>query len=164
MDIEARIGRLEDHGAICRLKASYCDAVDGGWDRATHDGDRVAELFLPDGVWAANGVGEAKGHAEIRALMKTLEPYHYAFHCITNPSVAVAGDEAAATWHFFAILTHPKHGRMVSGGIYHDRFVRTMDGWRFRRLFAELSFYGPASEGWDDIERQARYHPRAHTR
>lgn len=162
MDIGARIQRIEDRDAICRLKATYCDAVDGGWASITHDGDLVTSLFVADGVWAANGVGEAKGHGEIRALMKPLQDFHYAFHCITNPAVIVEGDRAEATWHFFVFLTHRELGKMVSGGIYRDNFVRTDEGWRFQRLFADLSFYGPANEGWDDVSRQIGFHPRGY--
>jgi hypothetical protein len=162
MDIETRIRIIEDRDAISRLKAEYCDAVDGGWASITHDGDRVAPLFVAGGVWMANGVGEAKGHDEIRALMKPLQEFHYAFHCITNPSILIDGDRAEATWHFFVFLTHREQGKMVSGGIYQDEFTRTENGWRFQRLFANLSFYGPANEGWDDISRQIGFHPKAY--
>jgi hypothetical protein len=38
----ARITRLEDIEEITRLKAEYCNAMDGGWDRPAHDADRAA--------------------------------------------------------------------------------------------------------------------------
>lgn len=159
MTLEERIQAIEDCKAITDLKASYCDAVDGGQHDITHKAEQVAALFVDGGVWKATGVAETYGHAEIRALMETLQVYHFAFHCITNPCIEVTGDTATGTWHFLVLLLHPTDGKFTSGGIYRDEFVRTDDGWRFQTLFADLSFYGSAAEGWDDPSRQKGFHP-----
>ena len=51
--LERRLQRLEDIEEISKLKARYCNFVDGGWDRPTHDYDGVASIFTDDGVWEA---------------------------------------------------------------------------------------------------------------
>ena len=55
-----RLQTLEDITEIARLKAAYCEAVDGGWDRRTHRGEEVAALFVDDGVWDAGKVAPVR--------------------------------------------------------------------------------------------------------
>jgi len=35
--LEKRLQEMEDYRAILELKARYCNACDGGWDRPTHN-------------------------------------------------------------------------------------------------------------------------------
>jgi hypothetical protein len=37
MTLEQRVQVLEDIQAITELKAAYCNAADGGWDRPSHE-------------------------------------------------------------------------------------------------------------------------------
>lgn len=161
--LEKRLQVIEDREAIIRLKATYCNAVDGGWDRASHNGDAVASLFTPDGIWSAGAVGEAQGSAPIKTLIDGYFKLHFAFHCVMNPNISVIGDGAEAEWHFIVLLTHEDEGPLLAGGIYRDRFVRFDESWRFSKLQADLLFFQPAEHGWDDIFRQ-KFHPRTEWR
>ena len=62
--LEQRITRLEDLEAIKQLKARYCEICDDN-----HDAERITSIFTEDAVWEGRGIGKAKGHAEIRALL-----------------------------------------------------------------------------------------------
>jgi hypothetical protein len=48
--LEKRVQLLEDIEEISKLKASYCNYVDGGWDRPTHDYDGRLDLHGGRGV------------------------------------------------------------------------------------------------------------------
>jgi len=61
--LEARLQALEDREAIRDLIARYGPLADSG------DAQGVAGLWAEDGVYAIAGFGEAKGRAEIAALI-----------------------------------------------------------------------------------------------
>ena len=65
---------------ISRLKAAYCEAVDGGWDRRTHNGEAVASLFVKDGVWDAGSIGgRGEGHEGIVRTINSFRRMPFAF-------------------------------------------------------------------------------------
>ena len=58
-----RIQKIEDAQEISFLKAAYCAGCDDD-----HNGDTVAALFVPSGVWATSMSGEHRGHViEVKA-------------------------------------------------------------------------------------------------
>lgn len=123
--------------AISRLKADYCDACDDD-----HNGDAVARLFLPDGVWEYHGQPPHVGTEAIAAHMFSIRAQGHiqrSAHLITNPVITVDGDQARGSWRFQMIytgsadqVTHHIIGR------YDDRFERSPQGWRFRSLLATV--------------------------
>ena len=55
------------------MKSHYCTACDGGWIGPSHDYDKVASLFVEDGIWDARPVVPiARGREQIRELYKRL--------------------------------------------------------------------------------------------
>jgi SnoaL-like domain len=94
MTVEQRLQILEDIQAITELKASYCNAADGGWDRPSHDADKVASLFVEGGVWDAGEIGRGEGREAIRALFNGFKRFPFAFHRVSNPVIKVQGDTA----------------------------------------------------------------------
>lgn len=133
LDLEVRLRTLEDRAAIAELKAAYCDAADGGWDRESHDADAVAALFAADGVWDGGDFGVARGVDEIRRLFTEFKRFQFAFHRVTNARITVDGDRAAGSWHLVnAVSRGERH--LVLGAIYNDEFVRTGAGWRFSAI------------------------------
>ena len=52
LEIEQRLSQLEEVEAIKKLKYTYAFCLDVGYD-----GDKVAELFVIDGLWSISGVG-----------------------------------------------------------------------------------------------------------
>ena len=138
--LEARLGILEDVQAISELKAVYCNAADGGWDRPTHDADAVASLFVEDAVWDAGEAGRGDGREGIRALFKSFQRLPFAFHRVSNPIIKVDGDTATGEWHLLLAISFSEKEEVWVGGIYNDEFVRTPQGWRFKSLQFTAAF------------------------
>jgi hypothetical protein len=151
-DVSALMGRLqtlEDIMEISRLKAAYCEAVDGGWDRRTHRGEAVASLFVPDGVWDAGRVGgRGEGHAGIVRIIDSFQRMPFALHRVSNPDIRVNGDEATGKWHVIAYLSQPDGTPVMFMGVYRDKFVRTQQGWRFKHLGGAAAYYTSLRDGW----------------
>lgn len=148
--LERRVRELEDTAEIVALVAAYHRWCDGGWGhleddlvaatvgepRATHDGDRVAELFVEYGSYSAihPDAGRhphfpaAYGRENIRALVNSWRDAEWTIHYSTNPIVRVAGDRA--TGEFKGVMwlrldqVRPMHV------VYRGDFVRTSEGWR----------------------------------
>jgi hypothetical protein len=147
--LQARVQELEDIMEISRLKAAYCEAVDGGWDRRTHRGEAVAALFVEDGVWDAGKLGgRGEGHQGIIDRINSFQPIPFALHRVTNPDIRINGDEAIGKWHVIAYLTQPDGTPTMFMGTYRDRFVRTPQGWKFKSLGGNAAYFANQREGW----------------
>jgi hypothetical protein len=147
--LTARLRNLEDIMEISRLKAAYCEAVDGGWDRRTHRGEEVAALFVDDGVWDAGKVGgRCEGRQGIVDKIDSFTQMPFALHRVTNPDIRVNGDEAVGKWHVIAYLSQPDGTPVMFMGMYRDKFVRTPQGWRFKHLGGAAAYFASLREGW----------------
>jgi hypothetical protein len=134
---------------ISRLKAAYCEAVDGGWDRRTHRGEEVASLFVEDGVWDAGRIGgRGEGHDGIVRVIDSFQRMPFALHRVTNPDIRVKGDEATGKWHVIAYLSQPDGTPVMFMGVYRDKFVRTPQGWKFKHLGGAAAYFTSLGEGW----------------
>jgi SnoaL-like domain len=154
-----RLQELEDIMEISRLKAAYCEAVDGGWDRRTHRGAEVASLFVEDGVWDAGRIGgRGERHEGIVNVIDSFQRMPFAFHRVTNPDIRINGNEATGKWHVIAYLSQPDGTPVMFMGTYRDKFVRTPQGWRFKHLGGAAAYYTSLREGWgvgEHYKRQA---------
>jgi hypothetical protein len=147
--LHRRLQNLEDIMEITRLKAAYCDAVDGGWDRRTHNGEAVASLFVDDGVWdVGGGAGRGEGHGGIVNLIDSFQRMPFAFHRVSNPVIHVNGDQATGKWHVIAYLCQPDGTPVMFFGVYNDQFVRTPQGWKFKSLGCSTATLTGLHEGW----------------
>jgi hypothetical protein len=158
--LERRIQLIEDREEIAKLKARYCNFVDGGWDRLTHDYDGVASLFVEDGLWEAGASPALRGETRegIRDYFKKAQDISFAFHRITNPIIEINDDTATGNWHVLVALTLPDGKRVWVAGIYNDDFVRTPEGWKFKTLSFRQAFLEPYEKGWgvgDFYQKQA---------
>jgi SnoaL-like domain len=156
--LERRLQVIEDLVEIGKLKARYCNCVDGGWDRLTHDYDGVASLFVEDGLWDAGPNLRGEGSEGIREFFKANQAISLAFHRITNPIIEVDGDTATGNWHVLVALTLANNQAVWVGGIYNDDFVRTSEGWKFKTLRFSQAFQVPYEKGWgvgEYYQRQA---------
>ena len=131
MDLEARITRLEDLEAIKQLKARYCEICDDD-----HDPDRITTLFTEDGIWEAKGIGEAKGHAEIRKLFQRFQKaIRFSQHMTMNPVIEVDGETATGTWYFFGPFTMEKGNQALWQACrYHESYRKVEGKWLIERL------------------------------
>ena len=151
--LDRRLQNLEDILEITRLKDAYCDAVDGGWNRRTHRGEEVASLFVEDGVWDAGEIGgRGEGHQGIVNRLNTFSEMPFAFHRVTNPDIRVNGDRATGMWHIIAYLCNPDGTPVMYFGVYHDEFVRTPRGWKFKLISADAANFCTLREGWSKGE------------
>lgn len=132
-----------------RLLVEYCALVDFG------EAERIADLFTADGVWESSDGVVMDGQAAIRAGFGRRQGIRRrsARHVITNLWLDVASADAASGRCYLinyrhdspsgeaevpAPVDHPKYV-----GEYHDRFVRTPDGWRFAHRRFDLGFVRP---------------------
>jgi hypothetical protein len=144
--LEARIRRLEDIEAIKQLKARYGQACDDD-----HNPDKVAALFVPDGLWAGENIGvHAKGHAAIKDYIGGVRAsgrMRNSAHMFMNPIITVNGDRATGEWRFVMCFT----GKVGDGtlqyhriiGFYEDVYVRVGDTWLYESLNVTVEESGP---------------------
>ena len=149
-ELSVRIQRLEDIEEIKQLKARYCLYCDGGWPEksGTHAGP-IAELFVEDGEWDGSpGLPAAKGREAIRRLFVDCRNIPFAYHPVTNPIIEVNGDTATGNWHLIGVGDMPGG---ISGfflGGYEEDYVRTPDGWRYKRMRIYQARQAAIPGGW----------------
>jgi ketosteroid isomerase-like protein len=124
-DFQAIADRVE----IEALRGEFTDAA------MMRDRARLASLFTPDGALRMPNIpAELVGREEIRA----------------------GGERLQAQWDFFVQTTHPgtatgrayiqelaraRDGRQgLNYAIYHDRYQRTGDGWKFTERVYEVRY------------------------
>jgi len=106
------------------------------------DYDRVASLFTPDGVWRMPDIpAELAGQEQIRAWGARVPDLVDFLVQNTHPgTIALDGDTATGR----AYIQEVGRGRDGRGGvnyaIYHDRYRRTGDGWRFTERVYEIRY------------------------
>jgi uncharacterized protein (TIGR02246 family) len=120
----------DDETAIRALVHRYTTAI------GTRDADAWSATWADDGVWDLGG-GATTGRDAIRAAWVTaMEHFVEVGHVATFGSLDVDGDVASGTWVVEeATRDADGHGFAFTAD-YHDRYVRTAEGWRFaeRRL------------------------------
>ena len=153
--LEQRVQALEDAQQIINLKTSYLDAANGGWNKLSHDGDAIADMFVDDGHWELTAWAVAKGKAQIRdTFNKWTADIPFAVHMASNPFLEVDGDMAKGRWNLLALSTHVGKDRysgedIMSLCLYDDQFVRHGGRWLFKSLHAEVIIQGPfRGEDW----------------
>lgn len=132
-DLRAVADRVE----IEALRGEFADA---GMMR---DYDRFAALFTDDAVWRVPAVGaEYAGRDAIRAGIEKLlgQLWDYLVQGTHPGVVRLDGDTATGRAYVLSF------GRMGDGGshlnysVYHDRYRRTPDGWRFSERVDEVLY------------------------
>jgi ketosteroid isomerase-like protein len=131
-DLQAIADRVE----IEALRGEFTDSA------MMRDYDRFAALFTSDGVWRIPTVAEFAGRAEIRAGIARLQAsWEFFVQTIHPGTVQVDGDTAVGRSYVAEL------GRFRDGGgshqnlaVYHDRYQRTRDGWRFAERAYEIRY------------------------
>jgi ketosteroid isomerase-like protein len=130
-DFQAVADRVE----IEALRAEFTDAG------MMHDYDRFASSFTEDGVWRIPGVTEFTSRAEIRAGVERLQGRWEYFVQNAHPgAVEIDGDTARGRAYI------AEFGRLHDGSsysnfaLYHDRYRRTPDGWKFAERSYEVRY------------------------
>jgi hypothetical protein len=144
-ELQKRLTVLEDVEAIIRLKAEYCDICDD-----KHNQDRIVSIFAEDGIWEAQGIGRAQGHAEIRKLFKSFEErISFSQHNVFNPRIDVNGAEAHGVWNFLGPFTFRKGNKQLwLAARYEDDYVKLNGAWKFKHLRGFGRMVAPYEERW----------------
>lgn len=140
----------DDHAAIRRLLASYCQYLDNA------DLDHLVDLWTEDGEFNAVG-SQCAGRPAIRRF---LEPFMEAEraggikHLTMNSVIDVNGDSAIVLSDFLVVRRIP--GRVVPArvGQYHDVLSKSSGSWRIRSRTNVSSAWHPPEgfEGFGDWE------------
>ncbi|BBA98940.1 hypothetical protein RVR_5346 [Actinacidiphila reveromycinica] len=125
-----------DRCAIDALRGEFADAG------MTGDYDRLTALFTDDGVWRIPDGGiEFTGRAAIRAGVERLQAnWEFFVQNVHAGSIRIDGDTATGR-SYVAELGRTRGGAShVNHAIYHDRYRRTADGWRFAERSYEIRY------------------------
>jgi hypothetical protein len=135
-----------DYLEIRQLVSRYAYAVDTGAD----NGNVYASLFAPDGAFADRTGRETRGHEALAALARrNTRGLQSAFHFIVNHVIEPTSDGAIGKQYLLQLRMGDgeRPNDVFGGGRYDDIYVKTPDGWRFKRRQFIPSEGGPAPRG-----------------
>ena len=131
-DLETIAGRVE----IEALRGEFTDAA------MMRDRARLASLFTPDGALRMPNIpADLVGREQIRAVGEQLQAQWDFFVQTTHPgTIALDGDTATGR-AYIQELVRTRDGRQgLNYAIYHDRYRRTGDGWKFTERVYEVRY------------------------
>jgi ketosteroid isomerase-like protein len=131
-DFQAIADRVE----IEALRAEFTDAV------MMRDRARLASLFTPDGALRMPNIpAEQVGREEIRAGGERLQAQWEFFVQNTHPGTIVLDGDTATGRAYIQEIARTRDGRQgLNYAIYHDRYQRTADGWKFAERVYEVRY------------------------
>jgi ketosteroid isomerase-like protein len=106
------------------------------------DWDRFASLFTSDGAWRMPHIGEEfTSREEIRAGVERLRALWDFFVQHSHPGVVeLDGDTATGRAYVVEFGRFRDGGANLNYSLYHDRYRRTPDGWRFVERVYEVRY------------------------
>src|SRR5215471_1541683 len=127
---------IADRVEIEALRGEFTDAV------MMRDYDRVASLFTPDGALRMPNVPvELAGREEIRACgNRALAMWDYFLQNTHPGTIQLEGDAASGRAYIQEIIRLRNGYSEVNYAIYHDRYRRTPDGWKFAERVYEIRY------------------------
>jgi ketosteroid isomerase-like protein len=131
-DLEAIADRVE----IEALPGEFTDAA------MMRDYDRVASLFTPDGALRMPDVPvELAGREEIRAWGERVPAVVDYLVQTTHPgTIRLDGDTASGRAYICELIRLRDGSSQLNYAIYHDRYRRTPDGWKFTERVYEIRY------------------------
>lgn len=120
--VEQIVDRIE----IDDLLTRYATAID------TKQFDLLDDVFTPDAFVDYTSAGGIDGaFPAVKAWLADVLPHFPAYqHLVGNRNVTLEGDQARAVSVFFNPMVMADGSTFFVGGEYHDRLLRTPDGWR----------------------------------
>ena len=118
--------QFADWLAICNLKAAYCRLLD------TKDWDGWAALFTEDvevDVTGSGGTVMRGREAMVSSVRSSLSSVK-TVHQVHSPEIVIDGDDARGVWAMQDRLHWENGARLTGYGQYHERYLRTPQGWR----------------------------------
>lgn len=132
-DFQAIADRVE----IEALRGEFTDAA------MMRDRARLASLFMPDGALRMPNIpAELVGREEIRAGGERLQEQWDFFVQTTHPGTIQLDGDTATGRAYIQELARTRDGRQgLNYAIYHDRYQRTPDGWKFTERVYEVRYF-----------------------
>lgn len=128
---------IADRFEIEALRGEFTDAV------MMHDYDRLASLFTEDGVVRIPHINaEAAGREKLRAGVERLQGLWDYFVQTTHPgTIQLLGDTAVGRAYISELFHSQANGSsQLNYAVYHDRYQRTPDGWKFAERVYEVRY------------------------
>jgi ketosteroid isomerase-like protein len=131
-DLQAIADRVE----IEALRGEFTDAV------MMNDHDRLASLFTHDGALRIPDANiELGSRAEIRALGERRQALADYFVQTIHPGMIRLDGDTASGRAYISELVHLRDGNShLNYAVYHDRYQRTPDGWKFTERVYEIRY------------------------
>ena len=127
---------IADHVEIEALRGEFTDAA------MMRDYDRLASLFTPDGALRMPNIPvELEGREEIRAWGERVPEFVDYLVQTTHPGTIQLDGDTATGRAYIQELARARDGRQgLNYAIYHDRYQRTPDGWKFTERVYEVRY------------------------
>jgi len=131
-DFQAIADRVE----IEALRGEFTDAV------MMRDRARLSSLFTPDGALRMPNIpAEMVGREQIRTGGERLQSQWDFFVQTTHPGTIQLDGDTATGRAYIQELARTHDGRQgLNYAIYHDRYQRTGDGWKFTERVYEIRY------------------------
>jgi ketosteroid isomerase-like protein len=132
-DLQAIADRVE----IEALRGEFTDA---GMMR---DYDRIASLFTQDAVWRIPAVNvEFAGRQEIRAGVERLSEglWDYLLQATHTGTIQLEGETASGRAYVLSFGDMRDGSSHLNYSVYHNRYQRTPEGWRFTERVDEVKY------------------------
>jgi ketosteroid isomerase-like protein len=128
---------IADRVEIGALQGEFTDAV------MMRDYDRVATLFTSDGALRMPNVPvELAGQEQIRAWGERVPDFVEFLVQNTHPGIIqLAGDTATGRAYMSEVIGLRDGTSDLNYAIYHDRYQRTADGWKFTERVYEVRYH-----------------------
>lgn len=132
VDLQAIADRVE----IDALSGEFTDAL------MTRDYDRFASLFTHDGVWRIPYIQvEIVGREKLRAAIERMQGLWEYFVQTTHPGALQLEGDSARGRAYISELGRQRNGHAeLNYAVYHDRYQRTPDGWKFKERVYEVRY------------------------
>ena len=127
---------IADRVEIEALRGDVTDAI------MVHDYDRFASLFTNEGAWRMPHIGtDLVGRDAIRAGIERLQGlWDYFVQTVHHGTIQLAGDTAVGR-SYVSEFGHMRDGSSFANhAVYHDRYRRTPEGWRFAERIYEIKY------------------------
>jgi ketosteroid isomerase-like protein len=126
---------IADRIAIEALRGEFTDAV------MMRDYDRLASLFTEDGAVRMPHINSAAtSRAEIRTGVERMQNVWDYFVQNAHPGTIQLDGDIAHGRAYISELMHGRPGSHLNYAIYHDRYQRTPDGWKFSERVYEVRY------------------------
>ncbi len=127
---------IADRVEIEALRGEFTDSV------MMRDYDRAASLFTPDGALRMPNVPvELVGPEQIRAWGERVPAIVDYLVQTTHPgTIRLDGDTASGRAYLQELIRLRDGGSHLNYAVYHDRYRRTGDGWRFTERVYEVRY------------------------